>query len=254
MPNDPQPNDHGPFLLETDPMPAVGSEEEAPAGNEDGLVPEIYVALPEEKQRLWRLQQGRRAKIKGDHQVANDNQVPNDHGPYLLGTDAAISAVGSEEAPAGNEKELVPAVLVPHPEEAAPGEAPAGNEDVLVPEIYVALPEDSAPGEAPAGNEDGLVPEICVALPEEAAPGEAAVAGSQGDAPMPDGAESSALVPIPNDHGPYLLGVDSTVGSEEEASVGEEQAPVKLPDVLVPLPEESAPGEAEAAGSVAPEN
>ncbi|CAI5998951.1 unnamed protein product [Closterium sp. NIES-65] len=221
MPNDPQPNDHGPFLLGTDPMPAVGSEEEAPAGNEDVLVPEIYVALPEEaapgeapagSQGVAPMPDGadsggsgpvpsawlRQAKVKGDHQVANDNQVPNDHGPYLLGTDAAIPAVGS-----------------------------AGNEDVLVPEIDVALPEEAAPGEAPA-------------------------TGSQGVAPMPDGAESSALVPIPNDHGPYLLGVDSTVGSEQEATVGEEQALLKIPAVIVPLPEENAPGEAAAGSQVVP--
>ncbi|CAI5522085.1 unnamed protein product [Closterium sp. Naga37s-1] len=355
MPNDPQPNDHGPFLLGTDPMPAVGSEEEAPAGNEDVLVPEIYVALPEEaapgeapagSQGVAPMPDGadsggsgpvpsawlRQAKVKGDHQVPNGDQVPNDHGPYLLGTGAAIPAVGSEEeAPAGNENELLPAVLVPQPEEAAPGEAPAGNEDVLMPEIYVALPEEAAPGEAAAagsqgvapmpdgadsggsgpvpsawlrqakvkgdhqvanddqvpndhgpyllgtdaaipavgsaGNEDVLVPEIDVALPEEAAPGEAPATGSQGVAPMPDGADSGGSGPVPsawlrqakvkgdhqvanddqvpNDHGPYLLGTDAAIPAV--GSAGNED--VLVPEIDVALPEEAAPGEAPATGS-----
>ncbi|CAI5479265.1 unnamed protein product [Closterium sp. Yama58-4] len=297
------PNDHGPFLLETNPMPAVGSDEAAPAGNGHGNVPEIHVALPEEaapaaapagSQVVVPVPDAADSSASAAVPSAwlrsapvPDRQVPNDHGPYLLGTDPVVPAVGLEEvALAGNEHALLPAVLVPQPQEEAPGDAPAAGsqgvpstldgaesiDPVPVPNdhgpyllgVDPAVPSVGSEEEAPVNDGHAPLPTVLVPQPEEDAPEEAPTAASQDVTPMPDGADSSAPgpipsawlrpahmptdYPVPNDHGPYLLGTDPivpAVGSEESL----------LPVILVPQPEEAAPGET-AAGSqvVAPEN
>ncbi|GJP56107.1 hypothetical protein CLOM_g15163 [Closterium sp. NIES-68] len=118
-------NDHGPYLVGSDFMPAVGSEE-APAGDAHGPLSVVHVPQPEEEEPGEAPTESQGAPSKPDG-VDAGVPFPNDHGPYLLGSDP-MPAVGSEEAPTSDEHGPLPVVYVALPE-APGGENPAGSQD-----------------------------------------------------------------------------------------------------------------------------